>query len=231
MEYTLRIMTYTPTMEDVNRVIRTKVFQDLIFPGRLATGKNIRLDLASADEFDIGLIGNSFRNEFDSDNVGIYLRSDDGIKCSLATNPNEQILHTNLMLKFQEVHLISNLLNYDVLKEFMIDVGQAYRGFAGLLFDPLFYKEERRDKYGRFELHQEKSVKVEIGWMSYFGHEIVEFVGRERFERVQSAYEVSSLAHGAIFIGLQKETFDSSNPDHLAREKAVVDELGLLDFV
>lgn len=75
-----------------------------------------------------------------------------------------------------------------------------------------------------------RSHIIDLGWLSYFGPDLVDHLGRERFEKLQTCVEKTET-NGGYLIVLQDEIFDTSNPDHLARQAKAIEELGLRDFL
>ena len=70
---------------------------------------------------------------------------------------------------------------------------------------------------------------VRLDWITYYSYDLMDMMGRERFDNLKTYYEKIELENG-LLISLQPDLFDWHNPEHRARLEQAYDELGLDDF-
>jgi hypothetical protein len=77
-----------------------------------------------------------------------------------------------------------------------------------------------------FNIANTESYSADIGWMSYFGKNLIAYMGEDKIQNLTTYAEKLTLDNG-VLITLQKEPFDANNPAHREREAKAVQELGL----
>lgn len=123
--------------------------------------------------------------------------------------------------EFEDSHLESGEITMMNLKEIIQQLQPIFKIDSARLT----VLEDRRPKAESIHLPNGKRFTPTIGWMSYFGKDIVDYIGRERFENLQT-YEEKEEIEGGFFIVLQKEPFRRSEESHLQREGQALAELG-----
>lgn len=97
---------------------------------------------------------------------------------------------------------------------------------AAVLYDT----HPKRRKKPWLELTPSYRPQAYVGWMFYHNKEVVEAIGRERFEQL-SIYSEKLEINGGYFISLQEEIMDWEQESHRLREEQAITELGLEDFL
>jgi hypothetical protein len=76
-----------------------------------------------------------------------------------------------------------------------------------------------------FNTPQMRRYPIQLGWLNYFGRELVEFIGRDKLEAVEG-YTTVPHADGGITLTYAKD-FDAHDPDHQFIEAKAIEQLGL----
>jgi hypothetical protein len=133
---------------------------------------------------------------------------------------------TVIVFKFQEEHLQTSLLTLESLKPAIIQIGNSLGGSIRLRHGRISRYRRNLASYRGPRIHHPK----EIGWISYFGSELVDFLGCERFDRLHTCAEKKYLQDGSILLVLQEAPFDADNSEHRTREIQAMKELGFPDL-
>ena len=70
---------------------------------------------------------------------------------------------------------------------------------------------------------------LQPSWITFYGNRLIEFMGEDRFDALTDYHELIRLPEG-IILSLQKELFDSANPEHIARVDNAIRDMNLNEF-
>jgi len=117
---------------------------------------------------------------------------------------------------FQEVHISGpTRLGLDELSSVFEKMAEQAQSSCGEFGKPPPVSEEWYYQAGRKT--DVERVPTSVEWMTYFGPELVEKIGAEKFQRAPEG-EIREVGGGILFI-LQREPFSYENPDHRARQR------------
>jgi hypothetical protein len=209
----------------VQQSLTCPTIQRLVFPASLpvAPGKAIRLE--TLGEFELSLVPREFYTE---DLVNIPLEGINGIEFSvtihfLRGSQTKDVIN----LLFTSEHLKNHTISNAHLKALAEEVIPIFQCNHLSVYDETIIQYQERPKY--FAGPHGKNYPVEIGWMTYFGPELVEFLGRAKFDAMQTCAEKYDL-YGGVLVILQETPFQADEASHREREAKAIAELGLDEF-
>lgn len=226
--YVVRILSFYPHQIDVARSILTcSTLSKLVFPALLHASPDSSIHLASADQFDFTLVPKEFYAD-DQSLVNIPLDGENGIAFSSTIYLRESIVPNVVNLKFSSELLQAGTITIADLKALFADVIPAFQAYHASIYDRQSNRRPGGPKY--FRTPSFRSYPIELGWITYFGPEMIEFLGRERFAELHTCVEKYDL-HGGIMVILQEEPFCEDNPQHRERQAQAESELRLSELV
>ncbi len=182
--------------------------------------KTISLD--SVEDFDASLIP---KDDIDRFGTRILLRCQNGLDFSMMAN-SQEIISGFVNIFFSPQHLKTAVLNYDTLKAIIFELVPIFQPIDGTIYDK---RNKERLRYYSFP-SDFNSYPLEIGWISYFSPYLVESIGREKFQQLQSCAEKVEF-NGGFLISSVPEPFQADNKLHLECEAQIIADLGLEAFV
>jgi hypothetical protein len=132
-------------------------------------------------------------------------------------------------IKFTSDHVNNNLINPKTLG--MI-IEQAIEGFYldhATIYDEAIIQSLPYLK--QFKGPKGRKYPLELGWLTYFGSELVDLIGRDRFERLQS-YDIFPHTSGGLTLVYKRElSLFKQDEDFQANELAAITQLGLASLL
>ncbi|MCE9646706.1 MAG: immunity 52 family protein [Chloroflexi bacterium] len=220
-----------------DNVFKNKTVSKLVFPSKMYLGKNKTEEkfLFNSGEFSSALIPKEdISNE--TGRIPLYLYPENGLQFSASALPSNSLGPSVLVIGFTAKHIQDSVCTLDdvvtLLKEgvFGMAIGQAYLCDDHLIEIPepnggvsfLRTKTYKRPAKG--------SYRLELDWLTYFGAEYLDMIGRKRFDKLTTCFSKEEVNNG-IMIVLQEEPFDNTNPEHLKRKEQAERELGFEELL
>ena len=240
MKYHMTMHSYEPhNLEIVQSVLACPSFEQLMFPLRIVNPKQperVHIVQTLAD-LDLSLVEKelilSKDPQYDKTPHFTLIGSDNDIEVDFSLILSEKLnkkpdrIPDTVGLHFRDQHLTESIINLEILKKVVVEVIPAFRINTANSSDTLRYKYLKNLSF--IETPHGSRI-VALGWMSYFGKELVEHIGRDRFDRLETCAEKIEIDDG-ILVVLQEEPFRYDNESHREREAQAIAELGLEDFV
>ena len=174
--YVVRILSFKSHSIDITQSLLTcPTLSKLIFPAILNTSPSSSIPLASADQFDVALVPEEF---FGESFVGIPLHGENGIKFFISISEGEKVTPDVINLKFESKHLQLGTVTMADLKALLAEVIPLFRTSHASVYDER--AGQRSDGIKRFRSPSFRSYPLDLEWITYFGSEMMEFLGRER---------------------------------------------------
>ncbi|NEP40579.1 MAG: hypothetical protein F6K35_15600 [Okeania sp. SIO2H7] len=221
--YVINIMSFYPQKATIFPSLLTlPTVSKLIFPATLPTHPQKGIELNYASEFDFNLVPQEFSAE---SQIRIPLYGKNGIKFSCSIDEGEEIIVPNVVnFKFNSEHLDRGIVSLDKMLALLAEVIPVFQGVHASVYcqdldaEPRYYRTTNSRYY-----------PIEINWVNYFGAEIVNILGRKRFDVLKScAYKYDF--HDGILVILQDDPFDLDNSEHKKRASQAEVEVGFLEL-
>ncbi|KAM3096001.1 hypothetical protein ACKFKG_12110 [Phormidesmis sp. 146-35] len=235
VDYIVRILSFCPQQVDVVKsVLACPEVNRLVFPAVLYTGNDSTIPLDSADQLNIESVYEElFRRsnaptveKLDDDQTLVVIRlcGKNDIEFSstihLVQTPTPNVIN----LKFSSKHLQSETLTLSSLKELLSELISVFQADHASIYDRKSIHRSKHPKYLRTA--DFRSYPIEMEWITYFGSQMIELLGRERFTNLHTCVEKYDL-HGGTMAILQEDPFDEDNPQHQERRIQAERELHL----
>jgi hypothetical protein len=137
-------------------------------------------------------------------------------------NPIIQALIYPGIVAFSETD--QTIIQYELLKQLIVDAVQVLPVTYTFLNDGTSY-----ENTPLYKGPDNRAYWVRMGWMYYFGADLVAFIGEEKFEGLKTYHEKIRLKDGYL-IALTEAPFDIENADHRERQQQALHELGMDAF-
>lgn len=207
------------------------LFRDCVLPAKIVDEYEAYPIVREPSQLTIEFLLNEYDIDRETEDVGITLISEQNEEVQLRwfVPLGEGVFswYKNMHFQFTDQQFAEGQISFKTLRQLAIDMQQQFQAKHINLFEGNRYNFTGVLPYFKVE---ELTYPCTLGWMSYFGQEIVDYVGRERFERLQTCHEKLELDGGYLVI-LQEEPMLYSNEAHRTREAQALAELGLHDFV
>jgi hypothetical protein len=187
-----------------------------LFPATVVR-KNDQVTIQDANHFKLSIIPDEMKQD---QFITVNLAGQSGLQFSARIHCKETIFSDNLQLRFSQNILRDNSISFSVLKSLLEEIIPVFQVNHASLFDMGILKRENRP------INFPKTrYPYGINWITYFGPEMIEYLGRERFARLQSIHDKYEINQGIMVI-LQEEPFMEGNAKHRARQEKAEAELG-----
>jgi len=224
-------------LEIVKKVLSGSIAQEMLFPLEFRRTKSRRepYTLANAAEFDLSLLleeldyGDPYLSEYPSFTLnnrdrGLSLKFGFNLEPTQSTTQKSQVL----MLSLADREIVDGSIGLATVRPLVEEFISTFMVKYAYASDAQAIKTLGRAKH--FKLPQGFTCNVRLGWISFFGKEYVNYIGRDRFNRLETCFEKLDVNDG-ILIVLQEEPFQYANEKHRVREAQAIAELGLEDFL
>jgi hypothetical protein len=233
--YVFRILSFHPHQVDIiQSVLACPKVSKLVFPAVIYTGVDSSISIGSADQLDIALVSKELSKKLDASTVErfdddqtslrIRLHGEKGIEFSssihLAQSPTPNVIN----LKFSSEHLQSEALTLSDFKELFSELISVFQADHASIYDRKASHRSKHPKYLRTA--DFRSYPMEMEWLTYFGSQMIELLGRERFANLHTCVEKYDL-HEGIMVILQEDPLDEDNLQHQERRIQAEHELYL----
>ncbi len=205
--------------EVISQILSCPTIARIIFPAILSQLDGQTFRIADPQAFDISQIVAEWSNE---PFAHLTLNGDTGVQFRTLIYWEASVTPNVFNLRFSDDHLRQGTISFPVLKQLIEEVVPVFK-CDRLSIYPLVSGPQVQ----YFEGPGETYFPIKLGWMTYFGEELVSFLTPKRFENLES-FEVKLVdLTGGILVTLSDRPFDPDNPEHWLREAAAISELGL----
>jgi hypothetical protein len=222
VDYTLGVYSYQENSTDIAKaILNYENVRRLVFPARIAVSSTDYIALSSVDDFHLSMLPKEYYNDL---SVGFTLVGEDGIRFHMVIGFKKELALPHVItLGFGDAHLESGLVNLPVIKEILAQAISIVDADSAMVWDrrnPIpentrYFRDQKRRHY-----------PAEMGWLTYFGPRLLDFLGRDRFSKLRTYAEKYDL-NGGLMIVLQEEPFHNDNPEHMKRRMRAEAELKL----
>jgi hypothetical protein len=223
--YAIKILSNTHHKELKEEILRSVLscptMSVLLFPATLVRKKD-RVTIQGVNQFRLSLIPNEMkRDQF----ITVNLAGQSGLQFSARIHCIDTIFADSLQIRFSQSILRDNTISFPMLKSLLEEIIPVFRASHASLFDVGILKRENRP------INFPKTrYPYGIDWITYFGPDMIEYLGRERFDQLKSVHDKYELNRGIMVI-LQEEPYVESNAQHRARQEKAEAEIGFPELV
>jgi|GEM_PF-6204427 len=221
--------SFHPKINDIDiipEIISLPAIEDLVFPADIANkaAKDGKYYLQHASDFRVEMISTSLIN--DSYTRVLFNGSVDfavGLSSESRYSP-ETI--ANCILSQQKIasQIIPGNLLTKAVQQLGLFFDDAYVNVTDL--NARKYRESKS-----FVGFGDKRYPIDIGWMIYFGPDLVDIIGRAKFELVNDLVaEKIKFSNGGIYLKTVDEIYSVDNEKHRERENKIIETLGLREL-
>ena len=157
------------------------------------------------------------------DQTSLSIEADNGISLHLKTTSTKRSI---LTIHFTENHYEQGVLSLKHFEAIVKDICSTIPIDYARIFVEIDNKMQSRPSSPIFSVPTVGSFPRRIYWITYFSNELVNYIGRKRFTKLNSCQAVTDLQYG-IMIVLQEEPFDFTNSTHLKRQEKAEKQLRL----
>ncbi len=226
--YVIRIFSYSqhkPTI--VKSILACSTVSKLVFPALMYTDpRGSRIDFNNAMEFDLNLVPKEYYAE---GLVRIPLYGKNEIQFSSTIYEGETVISNVINLKFNSQHLEEGIVNLDNLQALLTEIIPIFNADHASIY-PRRKKGSLRVPPKYYRAPDYKSYPLDMDWINYFGPEMINILGRWRFNALKSGAAKYDF-HEGIMVILQEEPLDKDNAEHQKRIELAEAEMGFAELL
>lgn len=231
-KYSFVIWSFKPQKTEMfDNLLNNKVIAPLVFPAKMFIGENKTeaIYFSNSGEFSSSLIPRE-NYSIETGRISLYLYPDNGLEFYAAALPSSKIAPSVITLDFTTKHIQQESITLDdmimLIRESIPDfeIGQACLYDSHQIRIPEPTGGYRILKPTTYKRPAGGHYRLEMDWLTYFGKDYLELIGRKRFDELKTCYLKEEVNNG-ILVVLQEEPFDNSNPKHVERKKQAEREL------
>lgn len=163
--------------------------------------------------------------------TNISLLNESGTYCSIRTTCETSLMNSAIVIKFEDNQKLLQSLNTEFFEFLFSEIVPIFKPYYASVYDNM--ARTRFLPSGQHMIYRDKisqrNYPFQINWITYFGLEILETLGVERFRKLETCCKKYQLFQGVLIV-LQEEAFEESNSLHRERREQAERELGVLDF-
>jgi hypothetical protein len=206
---------YPHTVEVIYEILSCPTLKQVLFPAKLYIQSDVSIELSAPSDFHISQVPREFSNESLS---SIALLGNNGVEFFSRIYLIESSTPHVFGLKFTSEHLQTKQICFESLKTLFTEAIPGFQAHYGAVYGRHLDRQRYSASKIRYYVEENyKSYPLRIGWMTYFGKPMLEFLTLERFMELHTCSEKYELYNGIMVI-LQAEPYDESNPDHRSRQ-------------
>jgi hypothetical protein len=219
--YIARLLAFDGEKQDVlQKMLSFAPIQRLIFPAKVYTTGDDSEIMNSTEQ----LVELFLQKQAEKKPIAVLtLYAENGLELSFTFYFAGANLPTVILLKFTGEHVQNNLVSLKILSRV---VEQSMENFSlnhATVYDDATIPYPQGLKY--FNTPQMRRYPIQLGWLYYFGHELVEFIGQDKFEGIQG-YTKRLHDSGGITLTYEKD-FDALDENQQFVEAKAIEQLGL----
>lgn len=224
--YIARMLSFDADKLDViERMLEDSQMQRLVFPAKVYTNGDNSLIVNTVEQIvDVFHTKQAEKKPI----VVLTLYSENGLELSFTFYFTGAMLPTVVVLKFTSEHILNNTVS---LKTFNTLIEHGIEKFS---LDHVTVYDDATIPYPQglqyFKGPKGRRYPIQLGWLNYFGSELVDFIGRDKFEGVQG-YKKRLHDSGGITLAYHKDfaLFDEDT-DLQTTEANAIAQLRLSDL-
>lgn len=221
IRYLIKFASFKPQdLEIIGTILNCPTMARILFPASLSTNAKDSISLGSAADFKIASIPREF---YSKSLVRVPIKGECGVNFSITVYFEKSLIPNVINLEFSLDHLNSGLLTSDVLKNLFAEIIPVFQASYGCVDVLPTSQQISPAKYIKSE--DFISYPVDIGWITYYGMELLDILGRDKFQSLKNCSEIYSLYEGIVLL-LQTEIYCGSVTDQLKKDSLSL-ELGL----
>ncbi len=223
--YAIAIVSFSrlePTV--IKSILACPTISKLVFPATLPTHPGGGIDLHSAWEFDLNLVPKEF---YAKSLVNIPIDGKNGIKFSSTIYLKKTVVPNVINLEFNNQHLEEGIVNRDNIEALLTEIIPIFQTDRASVYHQKIATDEAPRYYRTPDY---KSYPLDFDWINYFGPEMINILGRWRFNRLQSCAAKYNF-HEGIMVILEEEPLDKDNEEHQKRIELAEAEMGFAELL
>jgi len=205
----------------IKEIFECPSLRDLMFP-LVIPRRDDKVRLESPDEFQLGLLPPEFIHDKHV-NLDVYGEKGLPLSGTFHSQPSPSADVINSRFKTEDISRVG--LTIPTLKSLFEELAPVFQTTHASV-----YNKASRRRDGRPRWFPGVRYPYGIDWITYFGPEVIEYLGRERFDHLKSVHEMFEVNKGIIVI-LQEEPFLEDDPGHRAHQERAEAEMGLPELV
>ena len=226
MEYIISMGSYFPQTPAVAKeILEISELEQLIFPARLAVAPKKEIIISNPQGFDFSKVPKEFHPEY---GFQIPLTSEDGIEFNFYGAYTVQAIPSTIVIRFTTDHLDREIIDLDVLQNIVVKSIPLFQSDTTFVYD--LFSGRRPEARNYFKGPQGKNHPIRLDWITYYSNELVEFLGKWRFDKITSEVKVEELQDGSLII-IQTEPFEENDRSHSKHRRRIEKRFGVKDFV
>lgn len=219
-DYQLRILSSAVHTPDVlYHVLSTSTLAQWLFP--------CKLPLETPQTYQTFDSAHDFELPVRPSEDGVYhfpLHAENEIKFTTTIYTRQPLVVPNVIgIEFPAHFIADKVVNPASIRQTLTEFAPVFRIDQATLYDRDISQYRKRTPY-YFGTHNLR-YPMELGWMSYFGGDLLAYLGEERFTALETY--ASEPAAGGIFLVLHDTPFNAVDDTDRAYEAQAVTELGL----
>jgi len=229
-KYTINFLSYHPHPEEsIYRVLELKSLKKIVFPASCPAPAPMNfVEVNSAQQV---AEKDCLSYHSPTSTTNISLLNESGTYCSIRTTCETSLMNSAIVIKFEDNQKLLQSLNTEFFEFLFSEIVPIFKPYYASVYD-----NRSRTRYlpsGQHMIYRDKlsqrDYPFQINWITYFGLEILETLGVERFRKLETCCKKYQLFQGVLIV-LQEEAFEESNSLHRERREQAERELGVLDF-
>lgn len=225
--YVITIMSFSPKKPTIVKpVLACPTVSKLVFSAFMWTHIDGGIDFNNASEFDLNLVPKEYYAE---GLVNIPIDGKNGIKFSSTIYEGKTVVPKVVNLKFNSQHLEEGIVNLDILQALLTEIIPMFDTDHASIY-PRRKKGSRRVPPKYYRAPNYKYYPLDMHWINYFGPEMINILGRWRFNALKSCAAKYNF-HEGIMVILQEEPLDKDNEEHQKRIELAEAEMGFAELL
>jgi hypothetical protein len=232
--YFLGLYSFAPKEPGaIARILSIPTIRRLVFPAKFPTAVNAFRRLEHPGEYSFALLPDGLHPK---PGFRLPLYTENGMKFDITGYPEGTIIPSLVGLEFDTTHLEQGQIDIQDLTTLLAEVVPVFHVDCAVLRDTYQVKipnqqggyGSERPKYYRSPNGRHYLIGLE--WITFYGPQLLEYIGRERFGALRTFAEKYELDGGIVVI-LQEEPFRNDDPQHRERRAQAEAELRLNELV
>ena len=226
-DYAISIMSFSPKQPTIVKpVLACPTVSKLIFPALMYTNPDGGIDFNNASEFDLNLVPKEYYAE---GLVRIPIYGKNGIQFSSTIYEGEAVIPNVVVMKFNSQHLEEGIVTQDNLQALLTEIIPMFDADHASIY-PRRKKGSKRVPPKYYRAPDYKYYPLDMHWINYFGPEMINILGRWRFNALKSSAKKYDF-HEGIMVILQEEPLDKDNAEHQKRIAKAEAEMGFAELL
>ncbi len=210
-------------------ILSCKIVDKIIFPARVSQPEpKVSMDVLSIEDIKVSDVVNHFSDQ-DILHFSVYGRN--RVELFFTLWLFDKGSSSNVIgFKFESIENEAFRLDLDIASSLILEILPIFKPFYAAVYDRATIRRLRSSgRLNQYKLH-DKEYPLRIQWLTYFGPEMLDFLGKERFLNLKTCYDKCEYNKG-ILVTLLEDIYDDSNSEHQKRQEQAEKELGFSEFL